>query len=279
MKIVKKVLLIIITILLVLLIAFNAYNFFSLKVLKHKLTTVGGYSILEVVSGSMEPTIHVGDMIIVNTKASNYEESDIVTFLDVNGSFVTHRIISINEEEMITKGDFNNTEDEPTKVDKIVGKYVSRIPGAGKIISSFKSPFTLVMILIIGLLFCYLISTDKNGNPIFTDEEKEFLEYQKEKNKPKENKKKKNKKKEIRKKEKVLSEKESIEQEIEALFREKREINKQIRILLEKKENLKSSKSEYGKNKNYYHKKHYNNNQNRNTFHNQNNNRKKKSGE
>lgn len=269
MKIVKKVLLIVITILLVLLVAFNAYNFFSLKVLKHKLTTVGGYSLLEVVSGSMEPTIHVGDMIIINTKASNYQENDIVTFLDVNGSFVTHRIVSINEEEMITKGDFNNTEDEPTKIDKIVGKYVSRIPAVGKLLSSLKNPFTLVMILIIGLLFCYLISTDKNGNPIFTEEEKEFLEYQKEKNKPKVNKKK-NKKKEISKQEKIQKERESIEKEIEALFKEKREINKQIRVLLEKKENLR-------KPKNNYYKKH-NNNQKRNTFHNQNNNRKK-SGE
>lgn len=278
MKVVKKVLLIVITILLVLMVVFNAYNFFSLKVLKHKLTTIGGYSILEVVSGSMEPTIHVGDMIIINTKASNYQENDIVTFLDVNGSFVTHRIVSIDEEEMITKGDFNNTEDEPTKMNKIVGKYVSRIPGAGKILSSFKNPFTLVMILIIGLLFCYLISTDKNGNPIFTDEEKEFLEYQKEKNQPKKEKKNK-KKKETIKKEKVLNETESIEQKLEVLFREKREINKQIRALLEKKENLQRPKHNCGNNKNYYYKKRYNNNQKRNTFHNQNNNRKKKSGE
>ncbi len=276
MKIVKKVLLIIITILLILLVAFNAYNFFSLKVLKHKLTTVGGYSLLEVVSGSMEPTIHVGDMIIINTKASNYQENDIVTFLDVNGSFVTHRIVSINNEEMITKGDFNNTEDEPTKIDKIVGKYVSRIPGAGKLLSSFKNPFTLVMILIIGLLFCYLISTDKNGNPIFTEEEKEFFEYQKEKNKPKANKKKK-KKKEASKQEKIQKERESIEQELETLFKEKREINKQIRVLLEKKEILKKTNNNYHKNN--YRKNYYNNTPKRNAFDNQKNNRKKKSGE
>lgn len=270
MKVVKKVLLISVTVLLVLMVSFNIYNLFSLKIMKRPLTTIGGYSVLEVVSGSMEPTIHVGDMIIINTKASNYQENDIVTFLDVNGSFVTHRIISINDEEMITKGDFNNTEDEPTKIDKIVGKYVAKIPGVGKLLSSFKNPFTLVMILIIGLLFCYLISTDKNGNPIFTEEEKEFLEYQKEKNKPKEDKKK-NKKKEISKQEKIQKERESIEKEIETLFKEKREINKQIRALLEKKESLRKPKN------NYY--KEHNNYQKRNTFNNQKNNRKKKSGE
>lgn len=274
MKIVKKVLLIIVTIILVLMISFNLYNLFSLKILKHPLTTIGGYSVLEVVSGSMEPTIHVGDMIIINTKENHYEEQDIVTFLDVNGSFVTHRIVSINEEEMITKGDFNNTEDEPTKINKIVGKYVSKIPGAGKLISSFKNPFTLIMILIIGLLVCYLISTDKNGNPIFTEEEKEFWGYKKEKQKA--NKQKKNKKRQMKKNEKVKSERESIEKEIEVLFKEKREINKRIRILLEKKENLK--KQNYNSNK-HYHNQHYNNRKKKKTFPKNNINQKKKMGE
>lgn len=274
MKVVKKVLLISVTVLLVLMVSFNIYNLFSLKIMKRPLTTIGGYSVLEVVSGSMEPAIHIGDMIIINTKESSYSENDIVTFLDVNGSFVTHRIVTINEEEMVTKGDFNNTEDEPTKIDKIVGKYVTKIPGAGKLLSSLKNPFTLVMILIIGLLVCYLISTDKNGNPIFTEEEKEFWGYKKKKQKTSKQKKK------FKKKDKILSEKESIEKEIEALFKEKREINKKIRALLEKKESLKKKKY----NSNYHHgNRNYNNKKKNQTFqknnNNQKNNRKNKSGE
>lgn len=274
MKVVKKVLLISVTVLLVLMVSFNIYNLFSLKIMKRPLTTIGGYSVLEVVSGSMEPAIHIGDMIIINTKESSYSENDIVTFLDVNGSFVTHRIVTINEEEMVTKGDFNNTEDEPTKIDKIVGKYVTKIPGAGKLLSSLKNPFTLVMILIIGLLVCYLISTDKNGNPIFTEEEKEFWGYKKKKQKTSKQKKK------FKKKDKILSEKESIEKEIETLFKEKREINKKIRALLEKKESLKKKKY----NSNYHHgNRNYNNKKKNQTFqknnNNQKNNRKNKSGE
>lgn len=274
MKVVKKVLLISVTVLLVLMVSFNIYNLFSLKIMKRPLTTIGGYSVLEVVSGSMEPAIHIGDMIIINTKESSYSENDIVTFLDVNGSFVTHRIVTINEEEMVTKGDFNNTEDEPMKIDKIVGKYVTKIPGAGKLLSSLKNPFTLVMILIIGLLVCYLISTDKNGNPIFTEEEKEFWGYKKKKQKTSKQKKK------FKKKDKILSEKESIEKEIEALFKEKREINKKIRALLEKKESLKKKKY----NSNYHHgNRNYNNKKKNQTFqknnNNQKNNRKNKSGE
>ena len=131
----------------------------------------------------MEPTIKIGDLIIIDTKEKNYQENDIVTFRDIEDSFVTHRIISPNDQEMVTKGDNNDTVDEATKTDKIIGKYAFKITGIGKLLSSFRSPFVMFMILIIGLLVCYLVSTDKEGKPILTDDEKEykeFLEYQKE---------------------------------------------------------------------------------------------------
>ena len=182
MKIVKKLLIIIVTVVLCFLLIFNVYNFVSIKILNKDLATFGGFAILEVVSGSMEPTIHVGDLIIIDTKENNYQENDIVTFYDVDNAFVTHRIISINGKEMITKGDNNNTLDEPTKTDKLVGKYIFKISGVGKLLSAFKSPFVMIMFLVIGLLFCYLVSTDKNGNPIITQEEldlQEFKDYKK----------------------------------------------------------------------------------------------------
>lgn len=182
MKRVKKIIISIITVLVSLLLVYNLYNFFCIKILKHDLATINGYAVLEVVSGSMEPTIHVGDMIIINTKDNNYKEDDIVTFYDVNGSFVTHRIISINEDEIVTQGDNNNTEDDPISIDSIVGKYAFRISGLGKLLSAFKSPFVMIMILIIGILACVFISIDKEGNVILDEEEKEFQEYLNSKN-------------------------------------------------------------------------------------------------
>ena len=110
--------------------------------------------------------------------------NDIVTFKDVNGDFVTHRILHIEEGEMVTKGDNNNTEDSAMSTKDIVGKYLFRIPNAGKVMASFKTPFVMGMVLVIGVLICFLVSTDKNGNPILTENEKElkeFQEYQKKK--------------------------------------------------------------------------------------------------
>lgn len=178
MKLLKRVLIIIITIILSLILVFNIYNFICLKIMHKDLATINGYALLEVVSGSMEPTIKVGDMIIIDTKAERYQKGDIVTFYDINNAFVTHRIIEIDGKEMVTKGDNKaNSIDDPTSVDKIVGKHIYTLGKLGILITSLKSPLVMFMILVIGIIICYLISTDKEGKPILENEEVEFQEF------------------------------------------------------------------------------------------------------
>ncbi len=184
MKIVKKVIFSLITLILVIVLLFNLYNFISLKILKKDLPTIGGYAILEVATGSMEPTLKIGDLIIINTKEKNYQENDIITFYDVNNSFVTHRLVSLNDDTMITKGDANNTVDESLPSKNIVGKYLFKIGGLGLILKSLRSPFVSGMILIIGILICYFLSLDKDGNLII--EEEDFNEFIENKEEPKE---------------------------------------------------------------------------------------------
>ena len=125
----------------------------------------------------MEPNIHKGDIIFINTKDKNYKIDDIITFYDEEGSFVTHRIVSIEGTEIVTQGDNNNIADDPITVESIIGKYKFKIGKGGKMLSALKSPFTMIMILIIGILICAFISTDKEGNPILDEEEKEYLEF------------------------------------------------------------------------------------------------------
>ena len=208
MKTVKKILITIVTIILILVLVFNIYNFVQIKILKKDLATINGYAILEVVTGSMEPTIKTGDLIVINTKDKNIKEKDIITFYDVNDAFVTHRLIKIDGDMMITKGDNNNTEDEALPIKNIVGKYVFKISGLGILIASLQKPFVSIMIFIIGILVCFLVSTDKNGNPILEEDKKEFQEFLELKNKQdSSNKKKFNIKEEVNKiKEKVVKE-------------------------------------------------------------------------
>ncbi len=185
MEKIKKIIFGILSTLLVIILVFNVYNFICIKVLGHDLATINGYAMLEVVSGSMEPTIHKGDMIIIDTKARYYKDKDIITFYDKEGSFVTHRILSIDLDNgtMVTKGDNNNTKDAASSLTNVVGKYVTKLTGIGVLLASFKNPFTMVMIFIIGLLACILLSTDKDGNPILDSDELEFKKFLEEKEK------------------------------------------------------------------------------------------------
>lgn len=177
MRIVKRILTITISIFLGLVLLGNIYRFVCTKILKKDVATVGGYAALEVVSGSMEPKLYVGDMIIINTRAKKYEKGDIVTYYDKSGSFVTHRIVSISETEMITRGDNNNRDDEPTDPKNIVGKYVFKIGKGQKIVTSLQKPIFVILILVDGLFLCIYASIDKKGNLILDDEEKEYEEF------------------------------------------------------------------------------------------------------
>ncbi len=181
MKVVKRVLVTFITTLLVVLLIINVYSFISIKLMKKDLATVFGYSALEVVSGSMEPTIHIGDLIFIDTKSNDFSVNDIVTFYDQQGNFVTHRIVSIQDDKVVTKGDNNNSIDERFSVDKIVGKCVYIFNNGGKIISAFRSPLAIGMIFVTGVLACIYLSLDKNGKPILTKEERELDMFKKSK--------------------------------------------------------------------------------------------------
>lgn len=169
MKILKKIIVTIMVTIVSLLLVYNLYSFVSIKIFKKDLPTVAGYAALNVVSGSMEPTILVGDTIIINTKVDQYNPNDIVTFYDVNGSFVTHRIIKIEDGQMVTKGDNNNTEDEKTDLNKIVGKYEFKINHLGQFLTALKNPLVLGLILILGTLVCIFISTNEEEQEIETE--------------------------------------------------------------------------------------------------------------
>lgn len=91
-----------------------------------------GFQSYYVLSGSMEPRIKTGSIVIVNTNADNFQTGDIVCY-QISDTRVTHRIQSvINENSFITKGDANETPDfYPVNRDMIIGKAVFCIPYLG----------------------------------------------------------------------------------------------------------------------------------------------------
>ena len=109
-----------------------------------------------VLSGSMEPTLEINDFVVVK-KPDVIKVNDIVSYRqDDLSKEVLHRIIRMNDDEIVTKGDANNTEDNPIAMSQITGVYVCKIKYLGNIISLMTKPIgisiictTLVIILLI----------------------------------------------------------------------------------------------------------------------------------
>jgi len=124
------------------------------------------YQMYVVKSGSMEPSIHTGSVVVSN-KTNNYKEGDIITF-KVSGSkdTVTHRIITIKEENGQTsfqvKGDTNDTPD-PDLVLKanVVGEVRLSIPFLGYLIAFIRTLPGLIIFIIIPAL---IIIAEEMGN-------------------------------------------------------------------------------------------------------------------
>ncbi len=130
-------------------------------ILKVDVPMVGGYSALIVLSGSMEPTIKIGEVIVIHAQ-KDYKIKDILTYRE-GGILVTHRIVDETETTYTTRGDANNTDDSPIKKTQAIGKTIFHIPYLGKAILFVQSPIGLASVLavLIGLKVMYSLIRTK----------------------------------------------------------------------------------------------------------------------
>ena len=166
MKYIKKIAEIITnTLLIVVIIAifFALYGIFQLKILNKNYINYFGYTFFEVVSGSMSPTINTYDLVIVKV-TDNVSIDDIITFYK-DDSFITHRIVEYKDDNnILTKGDANNTTDKNISKDIIVGKVVKVIPEFGIIKRVLINSKVMISIFITIMLFSIAFSiTNKEG--------------------------------------------------------------------------------------------------------------------
>ena len=123
----------------------NLYSWNAKSLMGNSLPMPFGCGVAVVLSGSMEPTIRIDDLIIV-TEQEDYKENDIVAYQ--SGSMVVvHRIIAVEPDTVITQGDANNAPDAPIRKEMIKGKVVHWIPGAGRIARLLKSPVATVILV------------------------------------------------------------------------------------------------------------------------------------
>lgn len=120
-----------------------------------------GMTPLAVLSGSMEPTYHVGSLIYV--KDADPEEVQVgepITFKISDDTMVTHRVVAIDQEAQTfqTKGDANdNVDGGAVAYENLVGKPVFTIPYMGYL--AVYANTTTGMIITVTIILVILILT------------------------------------------------------------------------------------------------------------------------
>lgn len=119
--------------------------------------TIMGYSIYRVSTGSMEPELAVGDVILVKEcEIEDLEKGDIVTYKGIKGNMagkiITHRIVEAPYDiegvsHVTTRGDANNMNDPPVPVDKIMGKMDRELPIFTACFNFFITPWGLLTVI------------------------------------------------------------------------------------------------------------------------------------
>ena len=170
----KKVWNFVTTVVLVVLLAFIAIMY---------VPKIFGIEPMIVLSGSMEPTYHVGSLLYVKeADTDKVEVGDPITFYLDESTLVKHRVVDIDEKNRTytTKGDANNAEDgTPVSFDQVLGIPVFNIPQAGYLadkVSQTSGKIIYIVVIIVDLILMFM------GDLIWSDEkEKDGLENEKSK--------------------------------------------------------------------------------------------------
>lgn len=83
------------------------------------------YPMAAITSGSMWPQLEKGDLVFIRGVQSMNEIAvgDVIVFSNANNNTLTiHRIARLEGSTIVTKGDANFNEDQPTSFDRVIGK-------------------------------------------------------------------------------------------------------------------------------------------------------------
>ena len=129
------------------------YTWNAKRVFHNEMPMPFGIGASVVLSPSMEPTLHVNDLVFIK-KATTFDVKDIVVY-QAGSTLVIHRIIEKNDENrtVITKGDNNDADDGEIPLESVKGKMFFRIPYAGVVFKALKSlPGTIIILALAAFL-------------------------------------------------------------------------------------------------------------------------------
>ena len=141
-----------------------------------------GYEMYTVLSGSMEPTFHVGDLLLVdkNVDVASIQEGTPITFiLNENYVIATHRVVRVDAENQhfYTKGDANEIEDnDPVHFKNVIGVPKLSIPKLGYVSNYIQNPpgtYVAIAVCAVLVILVFLPSGGSKKKKEETPEKKE----------------------------------------------------------------------------------------------------------
>ncbi len=128
------------------LLGLNIYKWNAQSLIGNRLPMPFGYGISVVLSGSMEPTLQVDDLVVIR-ETDTVQVGDIIVYQS-RDSLVIHRVIEIDGESIITQGDANNAPDEAIALSDVKGVMVASIPFVGAVVQIMRQPAVVAVILV-----------------------------------------------------------------------------------------------------------------------------------
>jgi signal peptidase I len=137
--------------------------------------TFGPSPVYVVVSGSMTPTLKIGDLVVIQSVPyTDIHVGDVIVYVPPSptggcaGEDIVHRVVSITPSGLITQGDnraSNPLPDEPYEWPPVtpgcvVGKVVVAIPYLGMLSMAFPPPYNYFLV---GLILLFVFVTEFFG--------------------------------------------------------------------------------------------------------------------
>ncbi len=147
-----------------------------------------GHQFFVVLSGSMEPVLRTGSMILVNKSKAPVNKGDVITFFTPRTNrLTTHRVLNVTYDEKVkknlysTKGDANQDPDPWILTDEnIVGRMRFTIPFAGYLVTFARTPKGFFLLAVLPGLLLIIDEIWKVKKVMQLEYEKKILSLKKE---------------------------------------------------------------------------------------------------
>ena len=165
----------------IVLLAVMMFSIMGAKI-KGRVPQIFGYSVVNIISGSMEDTIPEGSYILVqNVAPEEVKNGDIICFYSsdpsISGLPNTHRVVEepiIRDSgiEFVTKGDANAVKDKYTaKGDQLVGRYVKNLDGLAAFVSLLNGGgFGVLLVILQVMMVAMAVSSFVRARKSATEE-------------------------------------------------------------------------------------------------------------